>query len=112
MLMMLRIPHHPAGPTYLLSHVTLNYAADVRNGSEAARLVRVASALTASELRRSDAASNNGFGKKLRLARERFPRHVIIAASAEQAKVICFLASSNANFVTGLTTDATGGLPG
>lgn len=112
MLMMLRIPHHPAGPTYLLSHVKLNYAADVRNGSEAARLVRVASALTASELRRSDAASNNGFGKKLRLARERFPRHVIIAASAEQAKVICFLASSNADFVTGLTTDATGGLPG
>ena len=33
-----------------------------------------------------------------------------IAEAADQAKVICFLASSDADFVTGLTIDVTGGL--
>jgi NAD(P)-dependent dehydrogenase (short-subunit alcohol dehydrogenase family) len=30
--------------------------------------------------------------------------------AADQAKVICFLASSDADFVTGLTIDVSGGL--
>jgi NAD(P)-dependent dehydrogenase (short-subunit alcohol dehydrogenase family) len=30
--------------------------------------------------------------------------------AADQANVICFLASSHADFVTGLTIDVTGGL--
>jgi len=33
-----------------------------------------------------------------------------VAEAADQAKVICFLASSDADFVTGLTIDVTGGL--
>ena len=33
-----------------------------------------------------------------------------VAVPADQAKVICFLASSDADFVTGLTIDVTGGL--
>jgi NAD(P)-dependent dehydrogenase (short-subunit alcohol dehydrogenase family) len=33
-----------------------------------------------------------------------------VAKAADQAKVICFLASSDADFVTGLTIDVTGGL--
>ena len=33
-----------------------------------------------------------------------------IAEATDQAKVICFLASSDADFVTGLTIDVTGGL--
>jgi NAD(P)-dependent dehydrogenase (short-subunit alcohol dehydrogenase family) len=33
-----------------------------------------------------------------------------IAEAADQAKVICFLASADADFVTGLTIDVTGGL--
>jgi NAD(P)-dependent dehydrogenase (short-subunit alcohol dehydrogenase family) len=33
-----------------------------------------------------------------------------VAESSDQAKVICFLASSDADFVTGLTIDVTGGL--
>jgi NAD(P)-dependent dehydrogenase (short-subunit alcohol dehydrogenase family) len=33
-----------------------------------------------------------------------------VAQAADQAKVICFLASSDADFVTGLTIDVTGGL--
>jgi NAD(P)-dependent dehydrogenase (short-subunit alcohol dehydrogenase family) len=33
-----------------------------------------------------------------------------VAMAADQAKVICFLASSDADFVTGLTIDVTGGL--
>jgi NAD(P)-dependent dehydrogenase (short-subunit alcohol dehydrogenase family) len=32
-----------------------------------------------------------------------------IAEAADQAKVICFLASSDADFVTGVTIDVTGG---
>ena len=32
-----------------------------------------------------------------------------VAAAADQAKVICFLASSDADFVTGVTIDVTGG---
>ncbi len=32
-----------------------------------------------------------------------------VAEAADQAKVICFLASSDADFVTGLTIDVTGG---
>ena len=32
------------------------------------------------------------------------------AVAADQAKVICFLASSDADFVTGVTIDVTGGL--
>ncbi|HVY15114.1 MAG TPA: SDR family NAD(P)-dependent oxidoreductase [Rhodopila sp.] len=35
-----------------------------------------------------------------------------VAVAADQAKVICFLASSDADFVTGLTIDVTGGLSG
>jgi len=35
-----------------------------------------------------------------------------VAEAADQAKVICFLASSDADFVTGLTIDVTGGLSG
>ena len=35
-----------------------------------------------------------------------------VAEAADQAKVICFLASSDADFVTGLTIDVTGGQPG
>jgi NAD(P)-dependent dehydrogenase (short-subunit alcohol dehydrogenase family) len=33
-----------------------------------------------------------------------------MGVAADQAKVICFLASSDADFVTGLTIDVTGGL--
>ena len=33
-----------------------------------------------------------------------------MAEAADQAKVICFLASSDADYVTGLTIDVTGGL--
>ncbi len=33
-----------------------------------------------------------------------------VAEASDQAKVICFLASSDADFVTGLTIDVTGGL--
>jgi NAD(P)-dependent dehydrogenase (short-subunit alcohol dehydrogenase family) len=33
-----------------------------------------------------------------------------VALASDQAKVICFLASSDADFVTGLTIDVTGGL--
>jgi NAD(P)-dependent dehydrogenase (short-subunit alcohol dehydrogenase family) len=33
-----------------------------------------------------------------------------VAEATDQAKVICFLASSDADFVTGLTIDVTGGL--
>jgi NAD(P)-dependent dehydrogenase (short-subunit alcohol dehydrogenase family) len=33
-----------------------------------------------------------------------------LAEAPDQAKVICFLASSDADFVTGLTIDVTGGL--
>ena len=33
-----------------------------------------------------------------------------VAEAADQAKVICFLASSDADFITGLTIDVTGGL--
>ena len=33
-----------------------------------------------------------------------------VAAPADQARVICFLASADADFVTGLTIDVTGGL--
>jgi NAD(P)-dependent dehydrogenase (short-subunit alcohol dehydrogenase family) len=33
-----------------------------------------------------------------------------VAEATDQAKVICFLASGDANFVTGLTIDVTGGL--
>ncbi|HEX3992868.1 MAG TPA: SDR family oxidoreductase, partial [Acetobacteraceae bacterium] len=33
-----------------------------------------------------------------------------VAEAPDQAKVICFLASSDADFVTGLTIDVTGGL--
>jgi NAD(P)-dependent dehydrogenase (short-subunit alcohol dehydrogenase family) len=32
-----------------------------------------------------------------------------VAEAADQAKVICFLASSDADFVTGVTIDVTGG---
>ncbi len=32
-----------------------------------------------------------------------------IAEAVDQAKVICFLASSDADFVTGVTIDVTGG---
>ncbi|HET6609769.1 MAG TPA: SDR family NAD(P)-dependent oxidoreductase [Rhodopila sp.] len=35
-----------------------------------------------------------------------------VAVAADQAKVICFLASSDADFVTGLTIDVTGGAGG
>lgn len=35
-----------------------------------------------------------------------------VAVAADQAKVICFLASSDADFVTGLTIDVTGGQSG
>jgi NAD(P)-dependent dehydrogenase (short-subunit alcohol dehydrogenase family) len=35
-----------------------------------------------------------------------------VAEASDQAKVICFLASSDAGFVTGLTIDVTGGLAG
>jgi NAD(P)-dependent dehydrogenase (short-subunit alcohol dehydrogenase family) len=35
-----------------------------------------------------------------------------VAEASDQAKVICFLASSDADFVTGLTIDVTGGLSG
>lgn len=35
-----------------------------------------------------------------------------VAEASDQAKVICFLASSDANFVTGLTIDVTGGQSG
>ncbi|PPQ28332.1 SDR family NAD(P)-dependent oxidoreductase [Rhodopila globiformis] len=35
-----------------------------------------------------------------------------VAEAADQARVICFLASSDADFVTGLTIDVTGGLSG
>ena len=33
-----------------------------------------------------------------------------VAEAADQANVICFLASSDADFVTGLTIDVTGGV--
>ena len=33
-----------------------------------------------------------------------------MAQAVDQAKVICFLASSDADYVTGLTIDVTGGL--
>jgi NAD(P)-dependent dehydrogenase (short-subunit alcohol dehydrogenase family) len=33
-----------------------------------------------------------------------------VAEAADQANVICFLASSDADFVTGLTIDVTGGI--
>jgi NAD(P)-dependent dehydrogenase (short-subunit alcohol dehydrogenase family) len=35
-----------------------------------------------------------------------------VAEASDQAKVICFLASSDADFVTGLTIDVTGGQSG
>jgi NAD(P)-dependent dehydrogenase (short-subunit alcohol dehydrogenase family) len=35
-----------------------------------------------------------------------------VAVATDQAKVICFLASGDADFVTGLTVDVTGGLSG
>jgi NAD(P)-dependent dehydrogenase (short-subunit alcohol dehydrogenase family) len=33
-----------------------------------------------------------------------------VAEAVDQARVICFLASSDADFVTGLTIDVTGGV--
>ncbi|MBV9685658.1 MAG: SDR family oxidoreductase [Alphaproteobacteria bacterium] len=66
----------------------------------------IAPSLTLTERIRPHWEKRSAEGQAAEIARTPLRR---VAEAADQAKVICFLASSDADFVTGLTIDVTGG---